>query len=62
MIFEKLENGLFSDFQYDCSYSQSTADLLHQLTLVFDRMARIFNKSEATRAVPLNISKAFGRF
>ena len=62
MIFEKLENGIFSDFQYDCRYSQSTADLLHQLTLVFDRMARIFNKSEATRAVPLNISKAFGRF
>ena len=61
-FFEKLVNDLFSHFQYGCRYSQSTSDLLHQLTLVFDRMARIFTKSEATRAVPLNISKTFGRF
>ena len=61
MIFEKFVNGLFSDFQYGFRYSQFTADLLHQLTLVSDRMARTFNNSEATWAVALNISKAFAR-
>ena len=37
--------GLFSDFQYGCRSSQSTADLL---TVVYDRIARAFNKSGAT--------------
>ena len=46
----------FSDFQLGFRYSQSTADLL---TVVSDRIARTFNKSEATRAVALDISKAF---
>ena len=48
--------GLFSDFQYGFRSSRSTADLL---TVVSDRIARAFNKSGATRAVGLDISKAF---
>ena len=49
-----------SDFQYGYGFrsSQSTADLL---TVVSDRIARTFNRSGATQAVPLDISKAFHR-
>ena len=67
-VFEKLVNnrivdhldkcGLFSDFQYGFRSSQSTADLL---TVVSDRIARAFNRSGASRAVALDISKAFDR-
>ena len=67
-VFEKLVNnrivdhlekcGLFSDFQYGFRSCRSTADLL---TVVSDRIARAFNRSEATRAVALGISKAFDR-
>ena len=67
-VFEKLVNnrivdhlekcGLFSDFQYGFKSSQSTADLL---TVVSDRIAKAFNRSRATRAAALDISKAFGR-
>ena len=58
-IVEQLENcGLFSDFQYGFRSSRSTADLL---TVVSDRIARAFNRSGATRAVALDISKAFNR-
>ena len=67
-VFEKLVNNrivdqlekcsLFSDFQYGFRSSQSTADLL---TVVSDRIARTFNRSGATRAVALDISKAFDR-
>ena len=67
-VFEKLVNnrivdhlekcGPFSDFQYGFRSSRSTADLL---TVVSDRIARTFNKSGATRAVALDISKAFDR-
>ena len=67
-VFEKLVNnrivdhlkkcGLLSDFQYGFRSSQSTADLL---TVISDRIARTFNRSEATRAVALDISEAFGR-
>ena len=67
-VFEKLVNnrivdhlekcGLFSDFQYGFRSFQSTADLL---TVVSDRIARAFNRSGATRAVALDISKAFDR-
>ena len=54
-----LENcGLFSDFQYGFRSSWSTADLL---TVVSDRIARAFSRSGATRAVTLDISKAFDR-
>ena len=67
-VFEKLVNnrivdhpekcGLFSDFQYGFRSCQSTPDLL---TVVSDRIARAFNRSGATRAVALDISKAFDR-
>ena len=67
-VFEKLVNnrivdhlekcGLFSDFQYGFRSSQSTADLL---TAVSDRITRTFNRSGATRAVALDVSKAFDR-
>ena len=49
------ECGLFSDIQYGF---RSTADLL---TVVSDRIARAFNRSGATRAVALDITKAFDR-
>ena len=67
-VFEKLVNnrivdhlekcGLFSDFQYGFRSSRSTADLL---TVVSDRIVRAFNRSGATRAVALDISKASDR-
>ena len=54
-VFEKLVNNsivdhlekcsLFSDFQYGFRSSQSTANLL---TVLSDRIARAFNRSEAT--------------
>ena len=50
--------GLFSDFQYGFRSSRSTADLL---TVLSDRIARAFNRFGATRAVALDISKAFER-
>ena len=65
-VFEKLVNnrivnnlekcGHFSDFQYGFRSSRLTADLL---TVVSDRIARTFNRSGATRAVTLDIPKAF---
>ena len=67
-VFEKLLNnrivdhlekcGVFSDFQYGFRSFRSTADLL---TVVSDRIARAFNRSGATRAAALDISKAFDR-
>ena len=67
-VFEKRENdiivghlencGLFSDFQCGFRSSRCTADLL---TVVSDRIARAFNRSGATRAVALDVSKAFDR-
>ena len=67
-VFEKLVNnrivdhlekcGFFCDFQYSFRSSRSTAGLL---TVVSDRSARAFNRSGATRAVALDISKAFDR-
>ena len=66
--FEKLVNnntvnhlekcGLFSDFQYGSRSSRSTADLL---TVMSDRILRAFNRYGATRAVALDLSKAFDR-
>ena len=50
--------GLFSDFQYGIRSSRSTADLL---TVVSDIIARAINRSGATWAVALDISKAFDR-
>ena len=49
---------LFSDFEYGATSSRSTADLL---TAASDRVARGFNRSEATRAVALDIFKTFDR-
>ena len=67
-VFEKLVNnkivdhlekcGLFPDFQYGFRSSRSTADLL---TVVSDRVARGLNRSGATRAMALDISKDFDR-
>ena len=51
--------GLFSDFQYGFRPSGSTADLLR---VVSGGIARAFNGSGATRAVALDISKAFDKF
>ena len=49
---------LFSDLQYGFRSSQSTTDLL---TVVSDRIVSAFNRYEATRAVVLDIFKAFDR-
>ena len=48
----------FFDFQYGFRSSRSTADLL---TVVSDTVARAFNRPGATRAVALDILKAFDR-
>ena len=48
----------FSDFQYGFRSSQSTANVL---TVVSDRIARASNRSGATRAAALDLSKAFDR-
>ena len=47
-----------SNFQYDLRSSRSTADLL---TVASDRIAKAFNRSGATRAVALDISKTFDK-
>ena len=58
-IVDHLEKcGLFSDFPYGFRSSWSTADLP---TVVSDTIARAFNRSGTTRAVALDISKAFDR-
>ena len=67
-VFEKLINNriviikrnvaFVSDFQYGFRSSRSTSDLV---TVVSDRIARVFNSFEATRAEALDISKAFDR-
>ena len=67
-VFEKLVNsrivdhlekcGHFTEFLYGFRSSRSTADLL---IVVFDRIAKAFNRSGATRAVALDISKALDR-
>ena len=49
---------LVIDFQYGFRSPQSTADLL---TVVSDRIASAFKRSGATRAVALDMSKAFNR-
>ena len=58
-IVDRLERcGHFSDFQYGFRSSQSIADLL---TVVSDRVSRASNRPRDTRAVALDIFKAFGR-
>ena len=59
IIVDHLEKcGLFSEFQYGFRSSQSTEDLP---IVVSDRIARAFNRSRGTRAMALDISKAFHR-
>ena len=48
--------AIFPDLQYGFRSSRSIADLL---TIVSDRIARDFNRSGATQAVAIDISKAF---
>ena len=48
----------FSDFLYGFRSSRSTADLL---TVASDRITRVFNRSGATQAVALDISKTLDR-
>ena len=50
--------GLFSDFQYGFRSSRSIPNLL---TVLSDRIAKAFNRSGATRAVALDITKVFDR-
>ena len=57
-IVDHLEKCIFSDFQYGFRSCRSTADLL---TVVSDRIARAFNRSGATQAVAIDMSKAFDR-
>ena len=67
-VFEKLANnrivdhlekyGIFFYFQYDFRSSWPMTDLL---TVVSDRIARVFKRSGATGAVALDIPKAFDR-
>ena len=67
-VFRKLVNNwlvdhlekcnFFSDSQFGFRPSQSTPD---PLTVVSDRIARVSNRSGATRAISLDISKAFDR-
>ena len=57
-IVDHLEKCVFfCDFQYGFRSSRSTPDL----TVVSDRNARAFNRSGATQAVALDISKVFNR-
>ena len=57
--FDRLEkSGLCSNFQYGFRFSRSAAYLL---TVVFERIARAFNRSGANRAAALDISKVFDR-
>ena len=68
-VFEKLKNirlvnqlreyGLLSDFQYGIRSSQSTTDLL---TVIADRITRVFNRSGAAWAVAHDISKLLTGF
>ena len=67
-VFEKLVNnkivdhlekcGFLSDFQYGFRSYGSTANLL---TVVSDRIARVFNSSGAARAAAHDIPKTFDR-
>ena len=50
--------GLLSDLQYGFRSSQSTKNLI---TVITDRIGRAFNRSGATRAVALDISKTFDK-
>ena len=57
-IVDHLEKCIFSDFQDGFRSSLSTADLL---TVLSGRIAKAFNRSRATQALQLHISKGFDR-
>ena len=67
-VFEKLVNDriadhlkkcwFFSDSRYGFKSSRSTADFL---VVVFDRITKVFDRSDDTQAVELDLSKAFDR-
>ena len=58
-IIDHLENcGIFSDIQYGFRSFRSTAGLM---TVVSDKIARVFSRSGAARFVALDISKPFDR-
>ena len=59
LVNKRLVDHLEKYFQYGFRSSRSTAELL---TVVYERIPRAFNRSGATRAVALDISKAFHRF
>ena len=59
-IVDHLEKcGLFSDFQYGFRSSRS---IENHLTVVSDRIARVFNRSMATRAVTFDTPKGLTEF
>ena len=69
-VFEKLVNNRLNDHLEKCGLyliSSMVSGLFDQLqilcksSVVYDRIARVFNRSGATHSVALNISKAFGR-
>ena len=57
-LVKSLKCGLFSDDQYGFRSFQPTSDLL---SVVFNKIARAFNKSGPTGTIALDISKAFSR-
>ena len=58
VFFTLMNCDLSSDFQFGFRPSRSTADLL---IVVSNRIARPFNRSGASRALELDMPKAFGR-
>ena len=64
-VFEKLVDNRIVNQLDKCGlfliFSMVLGLLDHLLTVVSDRIARAFNRSRATRAVALVVSKAFGR-
>ena len=59
LVNNRIVDHLFSDFQYGFRSSRSTADLL---TVAFDRIARVFNRSGTTRTVALIYSRLSTEF
>ena len=61
-VFEKFVNNRIVDYLEECGLvSDFWYGFRSVLTVVSDRVARAFNRSGATRAVALGISKAFNR-
>ena len=58
LVYHQGKCGHFSDFKYGFRSSWSTADLL---TVVSNTIARAFNRSGATGAIALDVTKTFAR-